>query len=193
MRILTIVLFLLFSSCSSNPKREDQLDDFTLIYNKLEDAAFFEDKELFTKLSKKIDINYQDQSGKTILHNVCFFKQYDFFLFIIANYPNLKVNIYDDNSKSAFSLCLNNKKDFIRKFLELGANPNDTNQFDYNLIHIAFQKENIDLLNLAIKYNVDPFKKGFMDKNISDYFQNLDKKKMIQIILKYQKNYKPIN
>ena len=107
--------------------------------------------------------------------------------FFIKEYFTIR-QIYHFVFPILYKSIVNNKLQFIENILLGGF---DINMYDYtgeNLLHIACEHQNIDIIKLLIKYGININNKNILDESPIDIVIRLNNKEIIKFFLNIVKN-----
>ena len=192
-----IFVLVMFASCSSrtislNKEVKKTENRENPIYEELRNAVFFKDYNKIREYLKKI--KYKEfQKKENIFETIAFFSLNESYKVIKNTLKKdiIKLYSYKKDRNPVLMAASKNNLYLVKEFLSIGGDPFGTGAFDRNILHIGLDNDNIDIVKIAIEYNIDPRVSGFMGKNVKDYENKPEIKQILdRYIEKYKEYYK---
>ncbi|KAI9276495.1 ankyrin repeat-containing domain protein [Umbelopsis sp. AD052] len=110
---------------------------------------------LLDNKTKRIDVNFKDDEGKTLLHNSCTIHHPDLVEFFLKHGADANLQSADPNNHNAFGIpiiravkskCL----EAIKHLIGAGANINVTDVYGNSVLHYAVRSEKVHIVKLVI-------------------------------------------
>lgn len=192
------IVFNLIVSCSSTPdivivKPDKKVIKKRKLKNKIDKVLFSDNKEEIIKVVDELKEEnfFEDNLDflKEYIKQIVFFNKVDLFIILFKEKKIIEdLNSLDEKDNS-FIIDSAKHEDLtlFKEILDLGGKPINKGSFDRNILHIALDGDNSYLIDIAIKFKIDPFSKGFMNKDPLDY--NLSKENKIKL-LEYRKLFR---
>ncbi|KAL3890501.1 hypothetical protein ACJMK2_002783 [Sinanodonta woodiana] len=99
------------------------------------------------------DFTLKDQYGANVLHLACGFGRYELAEFLLLEFPDLLHEVGENNGTAAHYAAQGGYVRVMELLVQHGVNMNSRTIHNINVLHIACQHRNVDVVRYILKFN----------------------------------------